>query len=522
MKRSLLFVMVITLFFSFPSKLFSQKVEKGERQITNELLKEYIDFLASDSLLGRRAPGKDLDLAADYIVAQFEKFKLGKINGSYFQTVPFYSQNLDTKNSFLKISGNNTSKEYQLKTDFIPFEMTLSGSARAEIVFAGYGITAPEYNYDDYSGLDVKGKIVLVLKHEPGENDTTSVFEGKKETKYSSLATKLENAKKHGASGFLLVNDPLNHMMLKPQGYPWPSLSKLLPQDNLPIQLDARDGSEIPIVQVGENVIKQLFGSVDSLKKIQISIDKTLKPNSFQLAGFNCDLSTKLIFKEYTSKNVVGLIKGTDEKIGDELVVIGGHYDHVGYNKEHKDGEDYIYNGADDNASGTAGVMSIAKAFTSMKQKPRRSVLFILFTAEEMGLYGSAYYSIHPLLPLDKTVAMLNLDMIGRNGDDTLNIEGASINPDLTTLILKENEKVGLKYVPSGEEMFGRSDHYNFFVKGISGVDITSGLHKDYHTVRDNPNTINHTKVTRISRLIFRTTWSIANDNKYFTILKNK
>ena len=195
--------------------------------------------------------------------------------------------------------------------------MTLNGSAKAEIVFAGYGITAPEYNYDDYNGLDVKGKIVLVLRHEPGENDTTSIFGGKNESKYSFLSTKLENAKKHGASGLLLVTDPLNHIMLKPQGYPWPSLSKLLPQDNLPIQLDKRDGSEIPVAQVGENVIKQLFGSVDSLKKIQISIDKTLKPNSFPLTGFNCDLSTRLTFKEYSSKNVVGFIKGTDEKTGD-------------------------------------------------------------------------------------------------------------------------------------------------------------------------------------------------------------
>lgn len=528
MKKTLLFTTVISIFvtsllISFPSSnLYSQNAEKAESQISAELLKGYIDFLASDSLKGRLTPSKELDMAADYIAAQFAKVRLKKINGSYFQTVPFYSQNLDVQNSHLKITGSQGEKEYIIKNDFIPFEMTADGTAIAEIVFAGYGITAPEYNYDDYEGVDVKGKIVLILKHEPGENDSTSVFSGKKETKYSLLKTKLANAIQHGAAGLLVVTDPGNHMMLKPQGFPWPALSKIANNDNLPISLNSRDGSEIPVVQIGDAIIKQLFGSVDSLRNIQNSIDKATKPNSFPLPGFNCELSTTLILKHYYPKNVAGYVKGADKKLAEELVIIGAHYDHIGFEKQHKEDEDYIYNGADDNASGTAGVMAIAKAFSSMKQRPERSILFILFAGEESGLCGSEFYCEHPLFPLDKTVAMLNLDMIARNGEDTLQVEGKKVNPDLSALIFKENEGIGLKNIPTEDELYAYSDNYNFYKKGISAISVTSGLHNDYHTVNDNPDRADFIKASKISRLIFRAVWAISNDNKYFTILKNK
>lgn len=519
MKKTL--CICVVLCFSLTGNIYSQKINKGLQQITPELIQKYVDYLASDSMKGRNTPSPELDKAADYIANEFAAMGIQKVNGSYFQNIPFCTKNLDVNNCKLSITLGNESKKFNLKTDYTPFENTADASIKSDIVFAGYGITAPEYNYDDYKNIDVKGKIVFVLKHEPGEKDAKSAFDGENDTKHSTLKSKVDNAKLHGAIGLLLVNDPLNHFMLTPQGYPWPSLSKFLPQDNLPVEICIKENA-IPTVQVGESVVKYLFGSVDSLKNIQRRIDENFSPKSFQISSSTCELSTKLKTTDFVAKNVVGYIEGRNSKLKKELLVVGGHYDHVGYMKNHKEGEDYIFNGADDNASGTAGVMAVAKAFLSMDKKPKRSILFILFAGEEKGLYGSDFYVENPLFPLNKTVAMLNLDMIGRNGSDSLEVEGEKQNPDLFPLIKKEVNEVGLKLIEPKEDMFGRSDHYNFFKNGITAVDITSGLHKDYHTVRDNPNTIIPQKVVLISQLAFRVGWGIANEKKHYTIIKVK
>ncbi|MFA5848779.1 MAG: M28 family peptidase [Bacteroidales bacterium] len=513
------FSTVLVLLLSFTTALYSQKSDKGERKIKPELIKEYIDFLASDSLKGRDTPSKELDMAADYIAKKFAVYKLKKINGSYFQEIPVYKENLDPQGCLLKIGKEGNYRTYEIKTDYIPYQNTADTTVKSEIMFLGYGITAPEYNYDDYSGVDVKGKIVVILNHEPGENSTESKFEGKKWTRYSSINTKLKNAIDHGASGLFIITDPLNHILLKPQGFPWPALSKFIPQKGLHFMFGNKENKSIPFLHVGENVINQLFGSVAELKKIQRGIDSTGKPDTRLLKGLECEVGTKLTIQKYETQNVVGYIEGSDEKLKEEFVVIGGHYDHVGFNMSHSDGEDYIFNGADDNASGTAGTMAVAKAFSAMKRRPARSILFILFAGEEKGLHGSKFYCDNPLFPLDKTVAMLNMDMISRNGSDSLQLEGSKQNPDLLEIMLKENKGLGLTYIPTGDDLFGRSDHYNFFLKGITAVAITCGLHKDYHTVRDNPDSIDCDKAARISRLVYRTAKTIANDNKRYRVV---
>jgi hypothetical protein len=503
------------LFLLFAGNISSQNLKKGLKQITPDLLEQHINYLASDSLKGRNTPSPGLDLAADYIAGQFASMGIQKVNGSWFQNIPLITKNLDVDKCLFRLTKGEESKTFPLKTDYIPFEMTADTLVKSSVLFAGYGITAPEYHYDDYQGMDVRGKIVVVMKHEPGEKDSTSLFNGKTDTKYSFIKTKVENAIKHGAIGLLVVTDPLNHMLLNPQGYPWPSLSKFLPQDNLPVELITRE-TNIPVIQIGETVVKFLFGSLDSLKNIQKRIDKSNSPSSFQIVHTECDLSTRLKITGYNAKNVMGILEGKNSMLKKEYVVIGGHYDHVGFMKNHKNGEDYIYNGADDNASGTAGVLAIAKAFTSMKTKPERSVVFILFAGEELGLFGSKYYCENPLLPVEKTVAMLNLDMISRNGRDTLQLDGLKQNPDMAEIISKEAKKMKFINIEGDEDLFKRSDHYNFFKKGISAMDITSGLHKDYHTVRDNPDSVDPEKAARISELTFKTSWIIANEKKYY------
>ena len=513
-------IIVLSLILLGFSNIYSQNSPKiGLEQITPALLKKHIDYLASDKLKGRNTPSDGLDSAAVYIANEFAMLGIEKVNGTYFQEIPLCTRDLDIENSYFRISDGKEIKEFKLKIDYNPLEMTDDRNITSSIVFVGYGITAPEFGYDDYEGLDVNGKVVLVMKHEPGEKDLSSVFNGDRDTDHSQLKVKLKNAQEHGAIGLLLVTDPLNHLLISPQGHPWPSLFfKSMPSSKFPINICSQEKS-IPAIQVGEEVIKYLFGSIDSLKCLQQEIDSTLSPKSFHLANTNCDLNTKIKVNNYTAKNVVGIIKGSDKKLKNELLVIGGHYDHVGFKEKSKQGEDSIYNGADDNASGTSGVMAVAKAFSKMK-KPDRSILFILFAGEEKGLYGSKFYTNNPLFPLKETIAMLNLDMISRNGD-TLQLIGEKENPDLAMIVKKEIKNYPLTVVDSDDHYIGGSDHYNFYINGVSSLFFFTGIHKDYHKVTDNPDSVDHLKASNVSKLVFQTAWIIANNKNYYKINKN-
>lgn len=508
------------LFFSFliciSASAQKQESPKGLEVITSNKIKKHVDYLASDALLGRNTPSPGLDSAAAYITKEFIKYGLQPVNGSYYNPVPLVTRSLGDDN-FVEVNNKGEIRSLKIKTEFVPFDISSGGEISGSLVFAGYGITAPEYNYDDYAGVDVKGKIVVVMRHEPGEDDTTSIFKGRESTKYSSNETKVENAIGHGAIGMLVVTDPLNHQLLIPIGSPWPSLWKNLPKDVLPIVLENNDSKKLPIVHAGKEIMEIMFGSTDSLKSIQLAIDKTLKPFSKEFPSIVLKMKVTLNENRLNTANIVGLIPGSDPVLKNELVIIGGHYDHVGFNKNHTPEEDYINNGADDNASGTAGVLAIAEAFS--KTKLKRSVLFIAFTAEELGLFGSTAYVQNPLFPLEKTVAMFNLDMIGRNSMDSAYLEGASVCPDLVNIVKIQNKGIGFTLVPD-DELFERSDNAPFYHKKIPFISCSSGLHGDYHTVRDNPETINPAKAAKISRLIYKTAWFVANDNKYYKLLE--
>lgn len=509
-------LLVVLLTICFPSLAQKINPDPGLQSITSQKLQSHINYLASDALLGRNTPSTGLDSAAAYISAEFKKFGIQPVQGTYFNSLHLVVRSLGTDNS-LDVSKNGISQSLKIKTDFVPFEVSADGDATGNIVFAGYGITAPEYHYDDYSGIDVKGKIVLALRHEPGEDDTASIFDGSKSTKYAFTETKMENAIAHGAVGLILVTDPLNHQMLTPRGFPWPSLSRLLPEDALPMTMDG-DMKRIPVVHAGKEIINLLFGSVDSLKQIQSSIDKQFKPLSITFPDITVKMKTSIRENIIKANNVIGILPGSDPVLKNEYLVIGAHYDHDGFKKDHADGEDYILNGADDNASGTSGVLAVAEAFSKMKNKPKRSVLFMTFAGEEKGLLGSESYVRKPLFPLEKTVAMLNMDMISRNSIDSLNLEGASLSPDITSIIEEQNKKIGFK-IKKEDHFMGGSDHASFYKHQVPFAFFFAGLHPDYHTVRDNPETINSDKAARISRLVFLTAWYIANDNNYYKII---
>lgn len=499
-----------------PVLLFSQNSGK---LITSDLLCNHIYTLASDSLKGRNTPGPGLDSAAAYIAREFSKYGIAPVEGSYYQTFFLCKKNLGETNE-LAITRDGVTTELKLKTGFVPYEICGSGFAEGPVVFAGYGITAPEYGYDDYAGMDVSGKAVLIFRGEPRKDDSASVFDGANNTKHFPLSEKLANAAHHGAGALLVVNGPLNFISMKPRGFPWPSLSRIIPADALPVSVCGDEDVSLPALHVGEEMVNLLFGSVDSLRRIQSRIDSLLTPASFEIPGITASIDIRMKEDRTPVQNVVGMIRGTGPE--EEILVIGAHYDHVGFIQDPPDTlPDYIYNGADDNASGTAGVMAVAKAFGAMKKPPLRSVLFILFAGEEKGLFGSRYYTGHPLLPLENTVAMLNMDMISRNGSDTLFLVGEAVSPDIASIIRKENKKIRMKLLPD-ENFMGGSDHYPFYRKGIPFMFLFSGIHKDYHTPRDNPDRVDCNKAARVGRLAFLTALRIANDTTRYHLMDQK
>ena len=232
-------------------------------------------------------------------------------------------------------------------------------------MFAGYGITAPEYKYDDYKDIEAKGKIVVIFTHEPNEWDTTSVFSGSKISKYGRINNKVKNAQKHGALGVIVITDPVNHNFIMASGSRWPSLNKFLDHDELSYRLKEVNEKELttPVIQVGKSFVNIVFDNVDSLISIQKAIDNNFTPSSFDIPNISVELETSTIKEYFEVNNVVGLIEGNDPQLKDEYLIIGAHYDHVGYSKNAKPGTDSVRNGADDNASGTSAVLSIAHAF---------------------------------------------------------------------------------------------------------------------------------------------------------------
>jgi hypothetical protein len=482
--------------------------------ITAAEMQSFITYLASDAMQGRNTPSPQLDTAAAYIARVFSRHGARPVDGKFTQTVKLNIIALAEPN-ILRIQKDGNEVTYEIKTDFVPFDMTATGEVHGQVVFAGYGITAPEYKYDDYASLDAKGKIVLVLRHEPGEEDTASVFKGKEATEYSNVATKVRIAREHGAIGVLVVNDPLNHTSMTPRGFPWPSLSKTIPRDALPMVLGGDENEKVPVVQVGESVVNQLLGSVDALREIQARIDSARMPRSFAIAGAEVRLQTSMTITELAANNVVGVIEGSDPVLRNEVVIVGAHYDHVGVKKNTPAGEDSVYNGADDNASGTCALLGVAEAFGALPQKPMRTVLLIAFAGEEKGLFGSEYYVRHPLFPLKQTVAMINLDMVGRNSVDSLYLVGSESSPDLARIVREENSRVG--FVLTDLDMnYGGSDHMSFQKRSIPSIFLHSGVHKDLHQVSDNPEFINTAKIAKASQLAFLAAYRLANDSQHY------
>ncbi len=433
----------------------------------------HIKFLASPEMRGRESGSPELEKAAQYIAAQFKSDGLKTLDGkSYLQAFEVTTSAKLGKANRFEFNGESL----QLSKDYVPINFSSRGKASGGVVFAGYGITAPEYNYDDYAGIDVHGKFVVVLAHEPQEYDEKSVFDGKVYTDHSQTYSKAANARKHGAAGVILVWDRVNHQT-----------------DSAKEELEPFGGTSGPtdagilFVQVKESVVESwLRGagkSNNDLMDIERGINADLKPRSFAIPGMEIRENVDVERVVKTVHNVVGYLLGET----DEYVIIGAHYDHLGLGGQFSLAPSLtgtVHPGADDNASGTSGVIELARHFSALP-KPKRGIVFMTFAGEELGLLGSSYYANHPELPLSKAVAMINMDMIGRVRDEKLYVGGAGTGTTLRQELDAITPRFPLHVDYSDTSGYGSSDHTSFTAKQVPVLFFFSGLHGDYHKPSD-------------------------------------
>jgi hypothetical protein len=464
---------------------------------------QHLRILAADSMRGRDTPSPELLRSAEYIASNFRAAGLEPLNGSYFHTYRLERLDLALPSTLRCVRGADT-LEAEVRRDFIPFDQTGEASvAPGRVVFCGYGITAPEYAYDDYANVDVRGAVVMVLRGEP-ENDDTTRFNGKRFTRHASLTEKIRRARANGASALLVVDALRASRKPFVSGHPWPALYPNVPRSARPLVLpDTSSG--IPVLHVGERVVNVLLDSLGRLRELTRWIDSTLTPRSFVVDGSSVSTTVRLDREVIEVRNVVGYLRGSTTP--DEYAVIGAHYDHIGISKPV--GGDSICNGADDNASGTTGLLLAAEALGSGSVRPQRSVVFVAFSGEEKGLLGSKAYVRASPLPLSNCVAMVNMDMIGRCEGNKLSIGGNERCPDLAAINAEENANLDRPFALAYdiEQYFFRSDQASFAMKRIPVIFYFTGEHADYHKVSDEVSKIDIASLVGITRLATRVLW---------------
>ena len=465
----------------------------AETRVAPQIYLDHVKFLASDDLKGRATGTPELEKAAKYIAGKFKSYGLQPVAGSYYQTFQVTTQTKIGDATHVAYSLGGASTALKLKEGFQVVGASGSGAFSGPVVFAGYGITAPEYGYDDYAGFDVKDKVVMIWRYEPQQNDEKSKFAGRNDTAHSQLVNKGINARMHGAKAVILVNPSFN-------------------RTDDPLDTFSQSGGQasIPFVQVRAEDAGQWFKAAGkSVKEVGEGIDKDLQPRSFAFPeSLRFEANVDLHREEHKTSNVTGYLPGQTS----EYIVIGAHYDHLGLGDNHSLGKvGEIHHGADDNASGTAGVLELAHWF-SKQPKQKRGILFLSFTGEELGLLGSAYYVGHPELPLDKCVAMINMDMIGRIRDSRVFLAGSGTGANFREMIDTIKAKYDFKLDLSETAGYGSSDHTSFTTKQVPVLFFFSGLHGDYHKPSDTWDKIDAPDAAKLLDLVAEVTLKLASD----------
>jgi len=467
-------------------------------QSRDDHLRGHVRYLASDQLTGRGVETAGIKLARDYIAREFAKYGLrpGGDHGTYLQQFEVPTGVIVKQPTRLVLGSDSPVK---MERDWTPLGLSDSGTVEAEVVFAGYGITVKDYDYDDYAGLDVKGKIVLVLRYEPPPKDDKSPFQNApRYSSHAALYTKAANARDHGAAGMILVD--INHTgdeekeLLSTRRSLW------------------RSNASVVAAQVKRQIAeKWLAPHKTSLSALKEKIDIAQKPASVKLPGVRASLSITLEEIRQRAENVIGILPGSNPGLKEENLVVAAHFDHLGfghYGTRGSSTEGRIHHGADDNASGTAVLLRVAERMARSNSKPARTIVFAAFSGEELGLHGSRHYVSHPPFSISSTKAMLNLDMVGRLRNNHITVFGARSAQELSPIITEEASKLALHITES--DGIGRSDHMSFYTKKIPAVHFFTGTHADYHRPSDTWDKLNIDGMEKVADLVLATTYRIA------------
>jgi len=537
-KSAALFALCVGAAVAAQTSTIPQRLRTGYNDISQERMRADLTFFAGDGTEGRMTLSAGDLAATQWVAAEFAKAGLKPIatgadgRPGYLQAVPVIDYASDAKATEISFEQNGRHESWHAPQ--------IGGSFRdavnidAGLVYVGYGITAPELHYDDYAGVDVRGKVVLMMEYEPQEDDPHSIFNGTGLTRHGTLRVKALNAQRHGAVAVIILPEP-NSTHPSTAARMARVFAGVTGKRLTPIPLQQLDGDElhIPLMNVPVAVADKLVSA--STSELQRSIDADLKPRSREIAGAKIRLRMKNLTRTPgVTYNAVGLLEGSDPKLRAETVMVSAHHDHNGVSEvEEPDGTRHtgIWSGADDNGSGTVGVVALAQAFAKNPVKPKRSVLFVVFASEERGFEGSNYLVQHPLRDLRTTRALVNFDMIGRDEkpsaqtdgqveipadtSNRLNLIGSLYSPDLQKIVEREDKSVGLILDGRFDRdttlgLFYRSDQFPFVLHGVPAIWFFTGFHPDYHHTTDTVEKIDFPKMQKIVRLAYLTLFDVG------------
>lgn len=496
-----------------------------------------LHFLAGDGFRGRLVGTPENALAADWVRSRFARagLKPGAPNGTFIQTTHLMVATLGEGNRLDVHAAGGVALNLRPEQDFYPQRFSASGTVRAPVVYAGFGIHAPALRYDDY-GDRVKGRIALILDHEPGERDPDSPFDGVVTAEAAVPIKKVLAAQEKGAVGVLFVTDVHNHP--DAQNFEaaarafWPPTPPRIDRFTLGSWADR---VRIPVGQVSPALAETLVrGTGRTLMELSKAAESATGYAGLPLDGVEVTLTTSVNRHTVVDRNVLAMVEGSDPRLKDEVVIVSAHYDHEG-----ADGN-VVFAGADDDGSGTVALVEIADAYAlaaAAGRRPKRTVLFAAWGSEERGpLLGAWAYTEQPTFPLARTVAVLNMDMIGRNEEvpvgggprfnglevqtaesnrNAVNILGYSRHPALASTVERVNKagyglELKMRYDNNRSNLLRRSDQWPFLQNGVPALWFHTGLHPDYHTQYDRPERINYQKLERIARLVHQVSWVVA------------
>lgn len=525
----------------------AQTTAPGNDSIRKEELEADLYFLASDAMKGRLTDTPENFLAAKFVEGRFRRLGLKAIGpgGSFLQRFNLTWSTLGAGNRLRIAYDPAVETEAKLLDDFMPLFFSPSARSRGGVAFAGFGIDAPALNWNDLRGDGIRGKILLLLEGEPGQDDPKCIFDGVVNSVQSDPMRKALRAQEKGATGILFVNGRRQEPGLNP--YPaesrnyWPEKPPHLKRYAL---TGSADRIRIPVASISPALAQQMLGErkwADLAREAEK--DGGIAPVT--LGGVQAEIETSLDRRVIDDHNVVAAMEGSDAKLKDEAVLVTAHYDHNGAEGS------LIYAGADDNGSGTVALLEIAEAYATAAQqgqRPKRSVVFIALGSEERccgPLLGASAWIDAPWWPLEKTVAVLNMDMLGRNEEvvegagsrfrglpvqtaasnaNAVNVIGTTYSPDLRQTVVNANRPFDLllrfRYDNNPSNLLRRSDHWVFLNHGVPALWFHTGLHPDYHTIYDRPERIEYRKVERIARLVHQASWDLAQQTNRPAMLK--